>query len=146
MMAATQMDLFDGRRKRRNPKVRTSEHQHQVALMQWARLQEGRVPELALLHAIPNGGFRHINVALGMRAEGVKPGVPDLHLPVPRGQYAGLWIELKAERGKASPAQAWWIDQLRRQGHCACICYGHDEARKVILDYLGGKPWPSVGG
>lgn len=68
---ATQLDLLDGRRKRRAPKVRTPEHLEQVALMQWASLPTSlkRYPELELLHAVPNGGHRFIGVAKAMKAE-----------------------------------------------------------------------------
>ena len=135
-MASTQLDLFDGRRKKRNKPLRASEHQEQVALMQWARLAEGKWPELRLLHAIPNGGWRHPAVAKGLKAEGVKPGVPDLDLPVPRGNYCGLRIELKAKGGKATTEQRWWLDELASAGHRTEICVGWEAARDVIVDYL----------
>jgi hypothetical protein len=134
--APVQLDLLDGRRKRRNPKPRVSEHAEQVALMQWARLHERRYPDLALLHAIPNGGWRHPAVAAGLKREGVKPGVPDLDLPAPRGQWHGLRIELKAAKGILSDAQTWWIEQLRARGYRAEVCRGWEAARDVIVDYL----------
>ncbi len=61
-----------------------TEHVEQVSLMRWAALTKRRRPELALLYAIPNGGDRHKAVAAKLSAEGVKSGVPDLCLPVPR--------------------------------------------------------------
>ena len=61
-----------------------SEHQEQKALIQWARLNQQRFPELDLLFAIPNGGLRNIRVARKLKSEGVKPGVSDLFLPVAR--------------------------------------------------------------
>ena len=54
-----------------------SEHDEQVLIFKWARLSEGRWPELALLFAIPNGGHRHKAVAAKLKAEGVRAGVPD---------------------------------------------------------------------
>ena len=42
----------------RNTPIPT-EAQEQTALFQWAKMQSGKYPELALLHAIPNGGSRH---------------------------------------------------------------------------------------
>ena len=135
---ATQLDLLDGRRKRRAPTVKTPEHLEQVALMQWASLPAvlKRYPELALLHAVPNGGHRFISVARAMKAEGVKPGVPDLDLPVARGNYIGLRIELKAKGGAVSPAQRWWLEQLSAHGHRALVCFGWEEARDAIATYL----------
>lgn len=136
---SAQLDLFDGRRKKRNPILRASEHQEQVTLMQWAKLHEGRWPELRLLHAIPNGGWRHPAVARGLKAEGVRAGVPDLDLPVPRGPYHGLRIELKAKGGTATPEQRWWLHELAMFGHRAELCFGWESARDVIIEYLVGS-------
>ncbi len=82
---ATQLDLLDGRRKRRAPRVRTPEHLEQVALMQWASLPTSlkRYPELELLHAVPNGGHRFISVAKAMKAEGVNPACRIWTCPYP---------------------------------------------------------------
>lgn len=136
MMVGVQLDLFDGRRKKRNKKPRTSEHQEQVALMQWATLSLGRWPELALLHAIPNGGWRHPAIGAALKAEGVKPGVPDLDLPVSRGGFHGLRIELKAKGGNLSTPQREWIAWLRAEGYRVDVCVGWEAARDVIVAYL----------
>jgi hypothetical protein len=79
-----------------------TEHDEQVALSRWVTLLQPRHPELALLHAIPNGGHRHKAVAVRLKAEGVKRGVPDLCLPVPRGGHHGLYLEMKTRQGRKS--------------------------------------------
>lgn len=112
------------------------EHQEQVALFQWARYAESQWPELALLHAIPNGGHRHKAVAARMRAEGVRRGVPDICLPVPRHGWHGLYLELKTRRGRMSPDQGWWLRHLREQGYFAVLCRGSASAQQTIADYL----------
>jgi len=113
-----------------------SEHDEQVALFHWARLSEGRWPELALLFAIPNGGKRHIRVAAKLKAEGVKTGVPDMCLPVARGRQHGLFIELKHGRNTATASQARWIDRLRAAGYRTEVVWECEGARRVIEDYL----------
>ena len=55
-----------------------SEHVEQVRLFAWAKYACSTLPKLSLLYAIPNGGARHKAVAAKLRAEGVKPGVPDI--------------------------------------------------------------------
>lgn len=113
-----------------------SEHEEQSVLMQWAALAQPNQPELGLLFAIPNGGHRHLSVAVALKREGVKAGVPDLLLPVARCGYNGLFIEMKAESGSLSPEQRWWRTQLISQGFGHAVCYGYEAARNVLVDYL----------
>ena len=114
-----------------------SEHVEQVNLFRWAHYAKATAPELALLYAIPNGGARHPAVAAKLRAEGVKPGVPDLHLPVPRGTFHGLYIELKRVSGsRPTKEQREWLEKLETQGYRAVWCRGWHHAKDVIEEYL----------
>lgn len=113
-----------------------TEQQEQIAVMQWSRLAVGQHPELALLHHVPNGGSRHVAEAARLKAAGVKAGCPDLYLDVARGGYHGLRIELKAQGGRISPLQDWWIERLREEGYMAMVCWGADEAIATIESYL----------
>ena len=115
-----------------------SEHDEQAALFRWAGFARVRWPELAVMHAVPNGGHRRKATAGMLKAEGVRRGVPDICLPVPRAGFHGLYIELKTRRGTATRDQRWWIDALRRLGYRAEICRGWEAARAVIEDYLDG--------
>lgn len=118
-------------------RVIPTEHQEQCALFEWAAWQEGVWPELRLLHAIPNGGKRDIRTAARLKAEGVKPGVPDIFLPVSRGGKHGLYIELKRRKGGViSKEQEAWIRALCAQEYECCVCHGWDQAREAILEYL----------
>lgn len=112
----------------------------QEALFRWAAMSEAKYPALRLLHHVPNGGLRSARSAARLKAQGVKPGVPDLCLPVARGGYHGLYIELKrAGGGRISDAQAWWIDTLTREGYWACVCEGWARAAGIIERYLSCK-------
>lgn len=123
-------------------KKKISEHAEQAALFRWARLAEGKYPKLRLLHAIPNGGARHIVTAVRLKTEGVKRGVPDIFLPVARAHYHGIYIELKSSMGRPSKEQLAWIVALKAEAYCAEICYGWDEARKILEEYLAlGRHW-----
>ena len=118
-----------------------SEFSEQVALLTWARWRESAVPELGLLFHIPNGERRDKVTAGRLHAMGVRPGVPDLFLPVARpngtgGVYLGLWIELKAAGGRLRAEQVAWQDALTAQGYCVHVCYGWLQARDVICRYL----------
>lgn len=117
-----------------------TESQEQQLLFEWAALSAGKWPELALMYHIPNGGSRSKAEAGRFKAEGVKAGVPDICLPVARGGYHGLYMELKRVKGgRVSPAQQGWIAALRDQGYYACVCKGWDDAAHVIKKYLKNK-------
>lgn len=115
-----------------------SEHQEQVALFEWAALMEPQIPELGLMFAVPNGGKRPAATAARLKDEGVKPGVPDTFLLVPRRGFHGLVIEMKRTKGgSVSPEQRRWIDALRAQGYYVQVCKGFEVAKTEICAYLG---------
>ena len=114
-----------------------TEDNEQVAVFAWADWNLDRWPELGLLFHIPNGGYRHPATAARMKELGVKPGVPDLFLPAARGNYHGLWIEMKRQKGgKVSPMQTAWLESLTAQGYKTAVCRGATEAIMTIVDYL----------
>jgi hypothetical protein len=113
-----------------------TESQEQIAIFDWARIMEGMHPELKLLHAIPNGGLRNLSTARRLKREGVKAGVPDICLPVSRGAYKGLYIELKTITGKLTFEQRQWICALSLQGYEALVCFGSEQAIDHILEYI----------
>jgi hypothetical protein len=115
----------------------TTEEKEQQTLTEWALYASGQIPELRLFFHIPNGMFRHKSTAAKLKRLGVKPGIPDICLPVPRGKYHGLYIELKRRKGgHVTPEQLEWIDALNRQGYRAVVCKGWHEASETIMTYL----------
>lgn len=116
---------------------RNREAEEQEALFRWAAWQAKQTPALELLFHVPNGGQRDASEAAHLKRQGVRAGVPDLCLPVARGGYHGLFIELKTAGGRASAEQKDWIGRLRLQGYKAEICVGWMEAVKTICLYLG---------
>ena len=71
-----------------------------------------------------------------LKQQGVKAGVPDLCLPVPRGRYHGLYIEMKTEDGHTSSDQEWWGEKLSAQGYAWKVCHGWEAATAVLAWYL----------
>lgn len=132
---ALQIDAFG--KAKRVPRFPRAEHDEQVALFAWMKLAH---PEAwAHCYAIPNGGHRHAAVARKMKAEGVRKGVPDLCLALPRRNWHGLYVELKATGTTAcavSKEQREWISRLLYAGYQARVAHGFDEAKQVIEDYL----------
>lgn len=90
------------------------------------------------LFAIPNGGKRDAKEAYFLMMQGVKKGVPDLFLPISRRGFHGLFIELKYGKNKTTPHQDRWIALLNHNGYLAKVCYGADNAIRLIDWYLNG--------
>ena len=120
-----------------NPPTVPLEDAEQRIIFQWAAMETAARPELGLLYAIPNGGKRAIKTAVALKKQGVKRGVPDMCLPVARGGYHGLYVELKRQKGgTVSEAQKSWITALTEQGYKAVVCRGAEEAIGTIKEYL----------
>lgn len=120
-------------------KTTMSEHQEQAALFKWAAMNRRTFPELELMFAIPNGGWRHKITAAKLKAEGVKPGVPDIFLPVPRLPYHGLFIEMKARTRTATARQNEWHIALRKAMFDVVVSHGWEQAVSEIMDYLSSE-------
>lgn len=115
-----------------------TEAQHQTCVFKWAAQPSIRSkwPCLKLLHHVPNGGKRDKIEAAHMKQQGVKPGIPDLDLPVARGKYHGLRIEMKDATGRTSIEQDWWLGELREQGYFCEVCHGWESTVRVLEWYL----------
>ena len=116
-----------------------SESTEQQCIFRWAGFMMGKYPELDLLYHIPNGGLRNKQVASKLKSEGVKAGIPDLHLPVARCGYNSLYVEMKDTKGKLTDSQKEMIPKLQVQGNLVVICYSFEQAQEVLENYLKGR-------
>ena len=112
----------------------------QEALFDWAAYNVGKYPELRLLYHIPNGGRRDPKEAAFLKRMGVKAGVPDLCLPVARGGYHGLYIEMKYGQNKPTKEQRKWLSLLSSQGYKTIVCYSWQNTAMIIEWYLSMEP------
>lgn len=107
-----------------------SEATEQKNLIKWC--EYAKVP----IFAIPNGGKRNPKEAVELKRQGVKPGVPDLFIPLPRGSKHGLFIEMKFGKNKTSEQQDKWLAYLSKAGYQCQVCYGCEAAVACIENYL----------
>jgi hypothetical protein len=88
-----------------------------------------------------------IGLAVKAKKAGMKSGVPDIFLPVPRTffetkaghelWYHGLFIEMKREKGGVvSQAQKDWREALESRGYKVVVAKGAKEAIAAIKEYL----------
>lgn len=71
-----------------------------------------------------------------MKRTGYQKGFPDLFLYEPRGEWHGLAIELKMEKGRATKEQEQVLQELRARGYAADVAKGFDEAKALIDKYM----------
>jgi hypothetical protein len=109
------------------------------------------VPELHWFFAIPNGGSRGDDEKTrairggALKAEGVRSGVSDTFLAVKRGEYSGLFIEMKkpsekpvkaTSKGGVSDEQRSFGEFVKTQGFGFVVCYSWIEAVENLTAYL----------
>ncbi|SRR6266496_2574499 len=122
-----------------------SEDGAQMAVFCWAADNCGQYPALKWLHAIPNGGSRHIVEAGKMVAAGLRSGVWDIFLPCPEDGYSGLYIEMKEQKrrnhknGGLSDEQLEFGGYAENMGYCCAVCYTWEEARDILVKYLESR-------
>lgn len=98
----------------------------------------GRYPELALVYAInPNKGGNKSVAGRGLaKAMGLLPDMTDLCLPVMRGPFIGLYVEVKREGDRARSSQRALHDLLRAEGQCVVVARGVSEGVAMFTGYL----------
>ena len=119
---------------------RDLEHKEQCAVIDYWRSAHKTfgLPEFALF-AIPNGGHRHMLTAVRLKAEGVRKGIPDLMLATARGNWHGMYIEMKSVDGDVGPEQTEVLTYLYLEKYNARVAWGAQEAIQFIQDYLRGE-------
>ena len=133
-------DFFGGDGKALRHSPRDLEHRLQCACVRWFRLAYPQHHHN--LFAVPNGGYRTPATAAKIKAEGALPGVSDLILLIARGDYHGLLIEMKTDKGRQSEAQREWQRLIEADGYKYVVVRSIEEFIKVVTDYLNEtKQW-----
>ena len=117
-----------------------SESKHQQAFIVWAN----RHVDAKHIYAIPNGGARSKATAGRLKAEGVRRGVLDLHLPASRGVHKSLYIEFKFGDGRLSPEQSEFSSYVISEGHAVAVVWDWLLAVKATEQYLAGTLPPGL--
>lgn len=132
------------------PKSSRPEYADQSAVVAWWRLQYPHRARLlianlngAKLAPVAGRAFAHLPEAVRrgiawkrLEEQGAVKGAADLFLSIPSGDYAGLYIEMKTERGKQSPEQAEFEKAVIEQGYGYCVPKGAKAAIDCIISYL----------
>ena len=114
--------------------MRHEEDSLQIACVRWFDLQYHWL-SWALFH-VPNGGSRNRIEAAKFKAMGVRPGVPDLILILPRGGYHYLALELKVGKNKQTENQKWYQSKMTENGGKYVVIRSLDDFIETVNAYL----------
>ena len=112
------------------------ESQHQMNLFCWANMVRNQYPELELMYAIPNGADVSGRHRIRLVREGLKSGMPDIHLPVSRHGYHSLYLELKTGTGRTSRNQERMMNLLEDHGNLCKVSRSLHESIRILEEYL----------
>lgn len=84
----------------------------------------------------PNGGFRNAREGAALKRQGVKAGFPDVAIFEPRGEFHGLFIEIKTQGNKPRENQLLWLNELYKKGYQVAFTDSLDEFIDIVETYL----------
>ena len=112
----------------------------QIDIFNWIREHELKHPVLRTIFHTPNSFFgTNFGVITHLKKMGMRKGVYDIIVPVSKGNYAGLWIEVKKPKGKLSLEQLQYIDLINNNSDHPTLfktTYDAGEGIQIIKDYL----------
>lgn len=118
------------------------EWREQAMLCEWRdKIGVYQYPELRWMYATGNG----LRLPIGQRVKfqrcgGMTSGIPDIVVPVARGGFCGLYLEMKRlAGGRASSEQVECLKFLRNQGYQAAIAQGWQQAVDIVQRYMEGR-------
>lgn len=119
------------------PKEPSESQSQQATVKWWAQYALHReIPQITLM-AFPMQGARTARNGARLKAEGMRAGISDMFLALPREDFAGLWIENKTSKGRLTETQIAFQNVMARNGYKVVTCRSSDETKKEIKAYLG---------
>lgn len=123
------------------PDKRTNLHEEDDIQEEFFKQASLFFPELGkLLFAVPNGGKRNKLEAVRLKRQGVRSGVADVILLIPKGGFSSLCIEFKTQIGKQSDEQKLFQQQASEVGNKYIVCRSASQAIEELKLYLQQKP------
>lgn len=110
------------------------ETQEQIMFMAELQIKHPKVYE----HTFHIANERKTKKITGLilKCMGVKRGVSDIMIAYPHGKYPGMFIEMKAKKGRPTVEQKEFLDRMKKVGYYTCIAYGALEAYEHVAAYL----------
>ena len=119
---------------------KTEESKIQIEVFDWIRGNTASYPALKLIHHYPSSFFGvNYGVVVWLKKLGWIKGVPGIFIPIARGGFSGLYIEMKTAKGKLSPEQKEFFEMINFYSDIPYkteTCRRSDEAIRSIKNYL----------
>ena len=112
--------------------MKITEDDLQEICVRWFRLQHSE----RIICSFPNGGKRHISVAAKLKRTGALAGMPDLMIPCAKGDYHGMFIEMKLPNNYPTKKQKEIISKLSTEGYYCIVCKAFEDFQKEVNWYL----------
>ena len=74
-----------------------------------------------------------------MRREGLRKGVVDICLPIPRGGFHGLYVECKIHPNVLTVDQSAFLQAMAIVGHYTSVWWTFDQAINELHRYVRGE-------
>jgi hypothetical protein len=128
---------------RRRPIQRESREQMNVVA--YVRAKWPEVPIVCATRGKNLSGatkFHRMIQGARIKREGYEAGTPDLFICAARQGWNGLFIEMKdrdATKSDVGVSQLGFIARAEKQGYFCTVCFGADEAVKILDTYFSDK-------
>ena len=93
----------------------------------------------AFIFHIANERKTSVQAGSILKRMGVKPGVSDIFIAIPRLSFHGMFLEVKANKNKPTDLQRKFLDDMISQGYFATWRTGADASIEAIESYLALK-------
>ncbi len=115
------------KKKRGNPESKVC-----IALWEWFQLQYPKYANRYLRFEVKQSS--KIQQAI-LKAEGNKAGTSDIFIAIPSDDFCGLWLEVKADKGRMSDNQIDFQDEMEPDYYCR-TGKGIDECISIVTEYM----------
>lgn len=112
------------------------EHENQAAFFDLLRVNEGKYPFLKWIYAVPNAALRGKRERSRILAEGLKAGVSDVCVPIPRKGFHGAYMEFKFGKNTVQANQKEFMEFVTAQGYTTVVVYSWTAAQEWLEGYL----------
>lgn len=106
------------------------EHKLQVSICRYLDLTE-KFP----FFAIPNGGARHVLVAVKLKMEGVKRGVADMFWMISNDNWNGIFVEVKTKKGIKSEYQREFEREALKHGYYYAVVRSIEDCITLLEEF-----------